>query len=209
MAYQNYLDALSQNQTSAAARGLGYTGVAAGLDQRSNAAYTTQLLNVEAELNKLAQENALSSISNQNTTGSEWLHAMLKQIDTGNTQLTNLSNLFGQGAGQASDYEKVQNQLANALKIAELQAAVDREKMAIDLKIANLNRGSRGGGGGYSGGGYSGGGYSSASTAPAKNVGTMGVWNNATKTIDYIPATKAAYDAHFQTSLAAKKNVRR
>ena len=212
MAYQNYLDSMAQNQVNAAARGLGYTGVAAGLDQRSNQTYGNQLLNIEAELNKLAVENALASISNQNTTGSEWLHAMLKQIDSGNQLLNSLGTTFTQGAGQASDYDKMMQQIAEDKRQADLTAQIEREKMANALAIANLNSGSRGGGGGgYSGGGYSSGGYSSGggNGSASSKVGSMGVWNNATKTIDYIPATRAAYEQHFGTNWSNMANRRR
>ena len=204
LAYQNLLNSLNQNQTNAAARGLGYTGLAAGLDQRANQAYATNLLQAEDNILKQALGMTTDTISNQNTTGAEWLHNMAKAYDGGLGQLNTLASLFGTGAGQASDYEKVQNQLANALRIAELQAAVDREKMANDLRIANINSGSRGGGGG----GYSGGGYSGGGSGNAQNAGTMYVWNNATKTIDAVPATIAAWNKNFNTSVNANKNVR-
>ena len=207
LAYQNYLDSMAQNQVNAAARGLGYTGVAAGLDQRSNQTYGNQLLNIEAELNKLAVENALASISNQNTTGSEWLHAMLKQIDSGNQLLNSLGTTFTQGAGQASDYDKMMQQIAEDKRQADLTAQIEREKMANALAIANLNSGSRGGGGGgYSGGGYSSGG---GTAKPNSDAGTMYVWNNATKKIDALPATRSEYEKFYGVNLTDMASRRR
>lgn len=159
LSYENYLNSLAQNQTNSAARGLGYTGLSAGLDQRSQQTYNQALLQIEAELNKQAMEQALSSINNQNTTGTNWLNALMKQYSESMGAMNSLGALFGEGAGQASDYEKNQLQLALEREKLAQDLMIEREKMANALAVANLNSGSRGGGSGYSGGGYSGGGY--------------------------------------------------
>ena len=80
--------------------------------------------------------------------------------------------------------------------------------MANGLKIANLNSGSRGGGGGYSGGGYSNGGGGGAAK-PNSDAGTMYVWNNATKKIDALPATRSEYEKFYGVNLTDMASRRR
>lgn len=171
--YNQYLDSLTQNQLNTASRGLGYTGLAAGLDQRANSAYSTNLLNIESELNKMAIEQALSSIANQNTTGKNWLDSMLMQYSGGLSQLDSQAKLFGEGAGQASDYDKMMQQLALERYKADLNAQIEREKMAAEAAArASFSSGGGRGYGGYSSGGGSG--YSSGATSGSTSAKSSG-----------------------------------